>query len=228
MLNAIGGWKTKLGIAAVVIGGGLLAGAEVSPMPELTPWLKFIGTMLVAIGTGGGIYGVAHKVEKSKGGTPIVGLSFIAMFGALAILAAGCASDPSKYTSQAYSNSWILTVCEKQGWNAEEIADYLVDLSILGIGAGVYDRQDAARFIADFRGIVETPLSYRYLLTWLSKYQAELADREGALALSGLVILSRHAGAFDSTQIISADDRKILGDLANYWQSELDLYIPAR
>jgi hypothetical protein len=62
----IEGWKTKSGIICGLIGGGFLAGAEVAPSPGIAVWMRFIGTILVAVGGGGAFYGVAHKVEKTK------------------------------------------------------------------------------------------------------------------------------------------------------------------
>lgn len=90
MLNAIGGWKTKWGIGAAVIGGALLAGAEVAPVDSLAPWLRFIGTILVAIGGGGATYGLAHKVEKTKAGQSgkamFQAMAAVVILGAMAVL----------------------------------------------------------------------------------------------------------------------------------------------
>ncbi|HUU53246.1 MAG TPA: hypothetical protein VMW44_01230 [Candidatus Bathyarchaeia archaeon] len=60
------GWKTNTGLIIGVIGGALLAGAEVAPSPDFAVWLKFLGTILMTIGAGGAAYGVADKVQKVK------------------------------------------------------------------------------------------------------------------------------------------------------------------
>lgn len=61
------GWKTKTGIIIGVVGGALLAGAQVVPPNklELAGWLQFAGVMLSFAGTGLGGYGIAHKGEKN-------------------------------------------------------------------------------------------------------------------------------------------------------------------
>jgi len=58
------GWKTNTGLIVGVIGGALMAGAEVAPSPDIALWLKFIGTILMTIGASGAVYGVADKVQK--------------------------------------------------------------------------------------------------------------------------------------------------------------------
>lgn len=63
----MGGWKTKTGVVIGIIGGALLAGAQVVPMNhiQLADWLQFAGTMLAFVGTGLSGIGIAHKGEKN-------------------------------------------------------------------------------------------------------------------------------------------------------------------
>lgn len=60
------GWKTRTGVLIGVIGGALLATANIFPIPEYIPWVQFTGTFLTAIGGGLGIYGVGSKVDKQN------------------------------------------------------------------------------------------------------------------------------------------------------------------
>jgi hypothetical protein len=62
----ISGWKTKTGVIATAVGGGLLAGAKMAPTPEIGLWMGFIGTILAAAGASLAGYGIADKVEKAS------------------------------------------------------------------------------------------------------------------------------------------------------------------
>ena len=58
------GWKTKTGVIIGVIGGAMLASADMCPSPTWIPWLKFAGTLMAAAGGGLGIYGVGKKIDR--------------------------------------------------------------------------------------------------------------------------------------------------------------------
>jgi hypothetical protein len=58
------GWKTKTGSACVFLGGVLFAAVEACPVAEWQSWIKFAATILMAAGTGLGMYGIGHKVER--------------------------------------------------------------------------------------------------------------------------------------------------------------------
>ncbi len=64
------GWKTKTGATMVAVGGFLVASGKAFPIPKYTPWLEWIGGLILAVGGALGIYGVGAKVEKAANGKP--------------------------------------------------------------------------------------------------------------------------------------------------------------
>jgi hypothetical protein len=62
----MGGWKMKLGSFMVAIGALIIGSSEVAPMPEMIPWIKFIGFIVGGVGTAFLAWGAGHKMEKNK------------------------------------------------------------------------------------------------------------------------------------------------------------------
>lgn len=60
------GWKMKLGSFLVAIGAVIIGSAEVAPVPEMIPWVKFIGFIVGGIGTAFLAWGAGHKLEKNR------------------------------------------------------------------------------------------------------------------------------------------------------------------
>jgi hypothetical protein len=61
----ISGWKTKTGVIATAVGGGLLAGSKMAPTDEIGLWMGFAGTIIATIGASLAGYGIADKIEKA-------------------------------------------------------------------------------------------------------------------------------------------------------------------
>ena len=59
------GWKTKAACWLGAIGTGTMAGALVSPTPEIGTWMLFVGTIVNAAAGALGFAGIAHKIEKA-------------------------------------------------------------------------------------------------------------------------------------------------------------------
>ena len=141
------------------------------------------------------------------------------------VLLFGCATGPSLYTTEQYPDSWIVQVIEGRGWRGESIASLIVDISIFGIGFSVYDAKDAHQFLDDWEKYIQrTNISYRDIVLWVTENSAKWSERERALALSGMIIISRHIGAFSSPEIVKPEDQKIIQDLIKYLREKLVLY----
>jgi hypothetical protein len=151
---------------------------------------------------------------------------FIAILMLLAVsMATGCAVRPTQYTTELYPESYIIQVMEDRGWRPESIASFIVDINIFGLAFGVYDVKDALDFVYRFRLLVDRQdVSYRDLIVWLQEYQAFLSQDESAFARAGLILVSRHIGAFSSVSLINPQDQKILHDLADYLEAEITKY----
>lgn len=68
--SAMGGWKTKLGGACLFLGVLLTGTADRCPAQSAIPWLHFLGVVFTAAGSGMGLVGIGHKIEKmGKEGT---------------------------------------------------------------------------------------------------------------------------------------------------------------
>ena len=62
----MGGWKMKVGSFMAAIGAVIIGSAEVSPMPEMIPWVKFLGFIVGGVGTAFLAWGAGHKMEKNR------------------------------------------------------------------------------------------------------------------------------------------------------------------
>jgi hypothetical protein len=70
-------WITEISVLLGIVGGGLLAGAQLIPDPgqgsilvvgdpvmNTKLWMQVIGTVLMSIGGGGGIYRISKKAGQ--------------------------------------------------------------------------------------------------------------------------------------------------------------------
>ena len=64
--GGMSGWKTKVGAVITAIGGTIIGSAEIAPTPGMIPWLKFIGFIISGIGGALTIWGIGHKLEKTR------------------------------------------------------------------------------------------------------------------------------------------------------------------
>ena len=55
---------TRAGVMIFLLGKVLSANAEVCPIPEWIPWLKFVGQIIEGLGMGAGGIGIARKIER--------------------------------------------------------------------------------------------------------------------------------------------------------------------
>lgn len=60
------GWKTKLGSFLIAAAGVIGGSAEIAPYPEMVPWIRFIAFIVGGIGSAFLVWGIGHKVEKSR------------------------------------------------------------------------------------------------------------------------------------------------------------------
>ena len=60
------GWKMKTGSFMIAIGALIVGSVEVAPMPEIIPWIKFIGFIVGGVGTAFLAWGAGHKMEKNR------------------------------------------------------------------------------------------------------------------------------------------------------------------
>ena len=60
------GWKMKLGSFLIAIGALIVGSGEVAPVPEMVPWLKFLGFIVGGVGTAFVAWGAGHKIEKNN------------------------------------------------------------------------------------------------------------------------------------------------------------------
>jgi len=60
----IGGTVTRAGVLLFLLGTGIAANAEICPIPEWIPWLKFIGKIIEGLGMGAGGIGIAREIER--------------------------------------------------------------------------------------------------------------------------------------------------------------------
>lgn len=68
MTQSMGGWKVKTGSFLTAIGVVIAGSAEVIPIYEFGPWLKFAGFILGGIGSAFITWGIGHKIEKGATG----------------------------------------------------------------------------------------------------------------------------------------------------------------
>ena len=62
----MGGWKMKLGSLLIAVGALIVGSGEVAPIPEMVPWLKFVGFIVGGVGTAFLAWGAGHKLEKNR------------------------------------------------------------------------------------------------------------------------------------------------------------------
>jgi hypothetical protein len=68
MMQSMGGWKVKTGSFLTAIGVVIAGSAEVVPIDNFGPWLKFAGFLFGGIGSAFVTWGIGHKIEKSATG----------------------------------------------------------------------------------------------------------------------------------------------------------------
>jgi len=68
MIQSMSGWKMKTGSFMVAVGVVITGSADVVPIYELGPWLKFAGYIIGGIGSAFAIWGAGHKIEKGAAG----------------------------------------------------------------------------------------------------------------------------------------------------------------
>jgi hypothetical protein len=62
------GWKTKTGAILTAVGGVLTTSADGCPVPDWSPWLKWIGGVTAGLGVALMGYGIGDKVERYSPG----------------------------------------------------------------------------------------------------------------------------------------------------------------
>jgi hypothetical protein len=68
------GWKMKTGSFMVAIGVVIAGSADVVPIYEVGPWLKFAGYIVGGVGSAFTIWGAGHKIEKGAAGIEAAGI----------------------------------------------------------------------------------------------------------------------------------------------------------
>ena len=60
------GWKTKLGSFLLAFAGVSTGASELIPLPEASPWCKFVAYVAGGVGTAFITWGMGHKLEKNR------------------------------------------------------------------------------------------------------------------------------------------------------------------
>jgi hypothetical protein len=140
--------------------------------------------------------------------------NIIALSVILALALIGCATQnttPEPTICNDLTNSWICNKIHEKGWDPAKVRDYIIDVDLAALAiAGRYSKQDALTYTQSVREILETGCSYRYLIKWLGENSQQWSGDKQGYAVAGIILISRHINTFDSTLIISVDDRAVI------------------
>ena len=59
------GSKTKTGAILLAVGVAVYQTVDLCPLPAIVPWIKYIGSIICAVGGALGIVGIGGKVDKA-------------------------------------------------------------------------------------------------------------------------------------------------------------------
>ena len=65
-VKPMGGWKMKAGSIMVAVAATITGSAELAPVPEMIPWIKFAAFVVGGIGAAFLAWGAGHKMEKNR------------------------------------------------------------------------------------------------------------------------------------------------------------------
>lgn len=60
------GWKTNTGAGMGAVGGVLVSMADSCPLTDLVYWIRFVGSILVALGGSLAVYGLGDKINRGN------------------------------------------------------------------------------------------------------------------------------------------------------------------
>lgn len=142
----------------------------------------------------------------------------------------GCAGHavdgtPEPTICDEVTNSWICTTIRERGWDPATVRDYIidVDLAVLAVSEN-YTKTDALSYTQTVRDIVVSGCSYRYLIKWIGENSYKMSDDMQGVAAAGIIVVSRHINAFDSTMIISNDDKRVVLKLLDKIDAAVNQY----
>ena len=158
----------------------------------------------------------SKKTKADQSGKASVGvMAALAIFGAMALLAAGCATGPSQYAADN-PDSYLIRAIDAAGFSPEGTQEMVSAVIQAEIAMGTFTREDVLAYIGALEKGIDQGATYGEMNALLEKYAARYAARSGPAthaAVLAYYLFRPKLQVPDLAAPIIEADRNVLRDL---------------